>query len=161
MMDGSTVEMLNSDAEGRMILADALHFAKQYKPGLTIDIATLTGSAAAAIGTLGIVGMGDASAAHKEKLWQSGLNVHERIAEFPFWDEYDDLLKSDIADQKNLGGPSAGAITAGKFLKKFTDYPYYHLDIAGPAFLTAKESYRGKGGTGVGVRLFFDFFKNL
>jgi leucyl aminopeptidase len=161
MMDGSTVEMLNSDAEGRMILADALHFAKQYKPELTIDIATLTGSAAAAIGHFGIVGMGDATHKQKERLCESGLNVNERIAEFPFWDEYDDLLKSDIADQKNLGGPSAGAITAGKFLKKFTDYPYYHLDIAGPAFLTSKENYRGKGGTGVGVRLFFDFFKNL
>jgi leucyl aminopeptidase len=161
MMDGSSVEMLNSDAEGRMILADALHYAKRFDPELVIDIATLTGAAAAAIGTAGCVGMGTAGAAHKAKLLQAGLNVHERIAEFPFWDEYDELLKSDIADQKNLGGPYAGAITAGKFLAKFTDYPYYHLDIAGPAFLTAKETYRGKGGTGVGVRLFFEFAKNL
>lgn len=160
MMDGSTVEMLNSDAEGRMILADALHYAKQFKPELTIDIATLTGAAAAAIGPMGIVGMGTANETYKNKLLTSGLNVHERIAEFPFWEEYDELMKSDIADQKNLGGPFAGAITAGKFLVKFTDYPYYHLDIAGPAFLTAKDSYRGKGGTGVGVRLFYDFVKN-
>ncbi len=161
MMDGSTVEMLNSDAEGRMILADALHFAKRYEPSLTIDVATLTGSAAAAIGPMGIVGMGTASDKQKVKIHESGLSVYERIAEFPFWDEYDELMKSDIADQKNLGGPFAGAITAGKFLNKFTNYPYYHLDIAGPAFLTAKDSYRGKGGTGVGVRLFFDLFKNL
>jgi leucyl aminopeptidase len=161
MMDGSSVEMLNSDAEGRMILADALHYAKRFNPELVIDIATLTGAAAAAIGTAGSVGMGTAGAAQKTKLLQAGLNVHERIAEFPFWEEYDELLKSDIADQKNLGGPYAGAITAGKFLAKFTDYPYYHLDIAGPAFLTAKETYRGKGGTGVGVRLFFEFAKSL
>lgn len=161
MMDGSTVEMLNSDAEGRMILADALHYAKRYQPELTIDVATLTGAAVAAIGTSGIVGMGNARDNQKNRLHQSGGRCHERIAEFPFWDDYAELMKSDIADQKNLGGPYAGAITAGKFLEKFTDYPYYHLDIAGPAFLTAKEGYRTKGGTGVGVRLFFDFFRNL
>ncbi|MBA3680979.1 MAG: leucyl aminopeptidase [Bacteroidetes bacterium] len=161
MMDGTTVEMLNSDAEGRMILADALHYAKRYKPELTIDLATLTGAAVAAIGSFGIVGMGNAKQRQKERLYNSGFNVHERIAEFPFWEEYDELIKSDIADQKNLGGPYGGAITAGKFLVKYTDYPYYHLDIAGPAFLTGKDSYRGKGGTGYGVRLLFDFFKNL
>lgn len=160
MMDGSTVEMLNSDAEGRMILADALHYAKRFNPELTIDIATLTGAAAAAIGPMGIVGMGTASEKETKKIKESGWNVYERIAEFPFWDEYSDLMKSDVADQKNLGGAFAGAITAGKFLVKFTDYPYYHLDIAGPAFLNAKDSYRPKGGTGVGVRLFFDLIKN-
>lgn len=161
MMDGSTVEMLNSDAEGRMILADALHYAKRYKPELTIDIATLTGAAMAAIGSFGMVGMGSVSERYRNKLIESGNNVHERIAEFPFWEDYGDLMKSDIADLKNMGGSYGGAITAGKFLSKFTDYPYYHLDIAGPAYLHAKDSYRVKGGTGVGVRLFFDFFKNL
>jgi len=160
MMDGSTVEMLNSDAEGRMILGDALHFAKRYKPELTIDVATLTGSAVAAIGTSAMVGMGNASERQSKKLIESGYFVNEKIAHFPFWDEFADLLKSDIADQKNLGGPTAGSITAGKFLEKFTDYPYFHLDIAGPAFLGSKDSYRGKGGTGVGVRLLFDFLKN-
>ena len=161
MMDGSTVEMLNSDAEGRMILADALHYAKRFNPELVIDIATLTGAAMAAIGTFGMVGMGNISNNQKNKLHQSGINVHERIAEFPFWDEYDELMKSDIADQKNIGGALGGSITAGKFLAKFTNFPYYHLDIAGPAFLSSKDSYRGKGGTGYGVRFFFDFFKNL
>lgn len=161
MMDGSTVEMLNSDAEGRMVLGDALHFAKRYTPELTIDIATLTGAAVAAIGSSAIVSMGNASKKHTDRLKESGNKVFERLAEFPFWDDYNDLLKSDIADQKNLGGPYAGSITAGKFLEKFTDYPYYHLDIAGPAFITAKDSYRIKGGTGVGVRLFFDFFNSL
>ncbi len=161
MMDGSTVEMLNSDAEGRMILADALHFAKRYKPEMAIELSTLTGAAAAAIGQYGIVSMGTATDEQKTKLTVSGLRMHERLAEFPFWDEYDELLKSDIADQKNLGGPYGGAITAGKFLVKYTDYPYMHFDIAGPAFVTAKDSYRGKGGTGYGVRLLFDFFSNL
>lgn len=161
MMDGSTVEMLNSDAEGRMILADALHFAKRYKPELTMDVATLTGAAVAAIGQNAIVSMGNASEKYTSKLKDAGYAVHERLAEMPFWDDYNDLLKSDIADQKNLGGPYAGSITAGKFLEKFTDYPYYHLDIAGPAFLNAREGYRTKGGTGVGVRLFFEFFQSL
>lgn len=161
MMDGSTVEMLNSDAEGRMVLADALHFAKRYTPELTIDIATLTGAAVAAIGSSAIVSMGNAPKKHTDRLKESGNAVFERLAEMPFWDDYNDLLKSDIADQKNLGGPYAGSITAGKFLEKYTDYPYYHLDIAGSAFLTAKDTYRIKGGTGVGVRLFFDFFKSL
>lgn len=161
MMDGSTVEMLNSDAEGRMILADALHFAKKYTPELTIDLATLTGAAAAAIGQYGIVSMGTAGERHTNRLKDSGHRVHERLAEFPFWEEYDELMKSDIADMKNLGGPYGGAITAGKFLAKFTNYPYIHLDIAGPAFIAGKDSYRVKGGTGVGVRLLFDFFSNL
>jgi leucyl aminopeptidase len=161
MMDGTTVEMVNSDAEGRMILADALHFAKRYKPELAIDIATLTGAALAAIGINAMVGMGNASKKYSDKIKQSGDRVFERVAEFPFWEDYGDLMKSDIADQRNLGGGYAGAIQGGKFLEKYTDYPYYHLDIAGPAFLTAKDGYRGKGGTGVGVRLFFDFFNSL
>jgi leucyl aminopeptidase len=161
MMDGSTVEMLNSDAEGRMILADALHYAKRYKPELVIELSTLTGAAMAAVGQFGIVCMGTATETQKNKLKESGFNVYERLAEFPFWEEYDELLKSDIADQKNLGGPYGGAITAGKFLVKYTDYPYMHFDIAGPAFLSAKDSYRGKGGTGYGVRILFDYFSNL
>jgi leucyl aminopeptidase len=160
MYDGQMVEMLNADAEGRMILADALSWAKQYSPELVIDLATLTGAAAAAVGSFGIVAMGTASEVQKNKLKASGNNVHERLAEFPFWDEYDELIKSDIADMKNVGGPYGGAITAGKFLARFIDYPWIHLDIAGPAYIQAKDSYRGKGGTGTGVRLLFDFLKN-
>ena len=160
MYNGLTVEMLNADAEGRMILADALAYAQQYKPKLVIDLATLTGAAIAAIGTSGIVTMGTADERTKNKLKQSGNNVYERLAEMPFWDDYDELIKSDIADMKNIGGPYAGTITAGKFLARYIDYPWMHLDIAGPAFITAKDGYRGKGGTGVGVRLLFDYLKN-
>ncbi len=160
MYDGSTVEVLNTDAEGRMILADALSYAKQYDPELVIELSTLTGSAHAAVGKYAIVGMGNANPATMDALKTSGFNTFERIAEFPFWDDFSELLKSDIADQKNIGGKYAGAITAGKFLEKFTDYPYIHLDIAGPSFNKAQDNYRGKGGSGVGTRLLFDFFRN-
>lgn len=160
MYNGSTVEVLNTDAEGRMLLADALAYASKYKPELVMDLATLTGAAAIAIGKYGIVGMGTAGDEAFEKLEESGRNVFERIARFPFWDEYNELLKSNVADVKNIGGREAGAITAGKFLERFTDYPWIHLDIAGPAFLKADHGYKIKGGTGVGVRLLFDFLKN-
>ena len=158
MHDGSTVEVLNTDAEGRLILADALSYAKKYKPEIVIDLATLTGAAARAIGKQGIVAMGNDQKTLSD-LKESGHRVHERLAEFPFWEEYKEDLKSTIADLKNLGGAEAGAITAGKFLEHFTNYPYTHLDIAGPAFTQSPFNYRGQGGTGVGVRLLFDFLK--
>ncbi len=159
MYDGTSVEVLNTDAEGRLILADALAYAKKYDPALVIDLATLTGSAQRAIGHNGSVAMGTKSDEEMKLLSESGYRVHERIVEFPFWEEFDEEIKSPIADIKNLGGPTAGAITAGKFLAHFTDYPYIHIDIAGTAFLEKKDSYRGLGGTGVGVRLLFDFIK--
>lgn len=159
MMSGLNIEVLNTDAEGRMILADALHYAKKYKPELVIDLATLTGAAVAAIGKYGIVSMGTADIKQQNKLAESGNRVFERLAPMPFWDDYAELLKSEIADMKNIGGPHAGAITAGKFLERFTDYPWIHLDIAGPSFAEQRDSYRGTGGTGVGVRLLFDFVK--
>ncbi|TAH44346.1 MAG: leucyl aminopeptidase [Bacteroidetes bacterium] len=161
MMSGHTVEVLNTDAEGRLILADALHYAKKFKPELVMDFATLTGAAAAAIGSYGIVCMGTADEKTKTKLKEAGEKRYERLAEFPIWDEYDDLIKSDIADMKNIGGPYAGAITAGKFLQRYIDYPWMHFDIAGPSFVNSPSSYRGKNGTGYGVRLMVEFFSNL
>lgn len=160
MYNGLTVEMLNADAEGRMILADALAYAQKFDPMLVMDFATLTGAAVAAIGMSGMVAMGTADERTKNKLKTSGDNTFERLAEMPFWDDYDELIKSDIADMKNIGGPYAGAITAGKFLARYVNYPWMHFDIAGPAFLTAKDGYRPKGGTGVGIRMLFDYFKN-
>lgn len=160
MYNGTTVEVLNTDAEGRLILADALSWAEQYTPELVIDLATLTGAAVAAIGPYGIVSMGTADERVKNKLKASGNNAYERLAEMPFWEEYDELIKSDVAEIKNLGGPYGGAITAGKFLAYFTKSPWMHFDIAGPAFISAKDGYRLKGGTGVGVRLLFDFLKS-
>jgi len=161
MHSGQTVEVLNTDAEGRLILADALSYAKMYRPELVIDVATLTGSAAMAIGHQGIVGMGNAGEARWSELKRSGENVYERIVEFPLWEEYAESIKSDIADLKNIGAREAGAITAGKFLENFVDYPWIHLDIAGPAFLNASDHYRTKGGTATGVRLIIDFLNHL
>ncbi|MBN2519032.1 MAG: leucyl aminopeptidase [Bacteroidales bacterium] len=161
MHNGLTVEVLNTDAEGRMILADALSYAKRYKPQLVIDIATLTGSASMTVGKFATVAMGNVKPSIINKLKQCGENVYERIVELPFWNEYGELLKSDIADLKNIGGREAGAITGGKFLENFTSYPYIHLDIAGTAFLLSDDKYRLKGGTGVGVRLLHDFVKNF
>ncbi len=160
MHNGMTVEVLNTDAEGRMLLADALSYAQKYDPELVIDMATLTGAAAVAVGKEAIVGMGKLDSDIFTQLKTAGEEVYERIVEFPLWDEYDEYIKSTIADVKNIGGRDAGAITAGKFLQRFTNYPWVHLDIAGSAFLHASSSYRGKGGIGVGVRLLHNFLKN-
>ncbi len=157
MYDGTTVEVLNTDAEGRLLLGDALSWAKQYDPALVIDIATLTGSAQAAIGTQGMVAMHRDAAAWYSLLEESGYHTHERTVLFPLWDEYFEMIRSDVADIKNIGGREAGTITAGKFLEHFISYPWIHLDIAGPAFLHTAETYRTKGGTGTGVRLLADF----
>ncbi|MFN8277347.1 MAG: leucyl aminopeptidase [Chitinophagales bacterium] len=161
MMNGMNVEVLNTDAEGRMILGDALAYASKYKPELVCDFATLTGAAKAAIGSFATVCMGTASEAVKGKLKQCGFEVNEPLVEFPLWDEYGAMIKSDVADIKNVGGAEAGAITAGKFLQHFTDYPWMHFDIAGPAYLMAEDNYRGKYGTGVGVRLMLEFLSSL
>ncbi len=160
MSDGTTVEILNTDAEGRLILGDALSYAKKFKPELVFTAATLTGAASRAIGKYGIVAMEKDAGKEMEQLKACGNDVYERIAEFPFWEEYGELIKSDVADIKNIGGIDAGMITAGKFLAHFTDYPFIHLDIAGPAFLEKKDSYRTAGGTGMGVRLLVKFLEN-
>ena len=160
MYNGKTVEVLNTDAEGRMILADALSYADKYQPELVIDVATLTGAAAGAIGHYGVVAMGNTPEKTMSRLKESGNVTYERIVEFPFWDEYNEQLKSSIADLTNLGNGAGGAITAGKFLENFTKAPYIHLDIAGPAFIKKQINYLSHGGTGVGVRLLYDFIKN-
>ncbi|WP_215226204.1 leucyl aminopeptidase family protein [Echinicola shivajiensis] len=159
--NGKTVEILNTDAEGRLILADALIYAKKYDPKLVIDLATLTGSAASALGKEGAVMMGKAYDEEKSFLKIASQEVFERLVEFPLWDEYGDQLKSSIADITNLGGPTAGAITAGKFLEHFIDYNWIHIDIAGPAFIKSGEDYKTTGGTGFGVRLITQFLKNI
>ena len=112
-----------------------------------------------AIGTQGTVTMGTASDKQFAMLHAAADTTFERVAQMPFWEEYDEELKSDIADMKNVGGATAGQITAGKFLARFTTKPLIHLDIAGPAFLDKRDHYRTKGGTGVGVRLVYEFLK--
>ena len=159
--DGTTVEVKNTDAEGRLILSDALVWAKKYDPMLCIDMATLTGAAHAITGSHGIASVATASEEVKNQLKASGERVYERILELPMWSEYRTQLDSNIADMTNLGGPVGGVVTAGVFLKHFTDYPWIHLDIAGPAFLEKPEAYKAQGGTGTGVRLVYDFAKNM
>jgi leucyl aminopeptidase len=157
LFGGKTVEVLNTDAEGRLILADALSFAQKYNPELVIDLATLTGAAVRAIGKEGLVMMTNAPEEIVQNFKKAGDQVHERLVEFPLWEEYQKHLESDIADLKNLGGPDAGAISAGKFLEYFTQYNWIHLDIAGTAYIPAGDGYRGKNGTGSGVRLLYQF----
>lgn len=161
MFDGTTVEVLNTDAEGRLILADALSYAKKFNPQLAVTFATLTGAASRAIGSQGIAAMQTKAEEAFQQFTESGFRVHERLAAFPMWEEYKEQLKSEIADLKNIGGPEAGMITAAKFLEHFTDYPFVHFDIAGPAFLEKRDSYRGTGGTGVGIRLVMDYLVQL
>lgn len=160
MYDGTTVEVLNTDAEGRMILADALAYSNKLNPELVIDAATLTGAAVVAIGTKASCLMGNASQEVLDALTKSGNEVHERLVQLPFWDEYLEDMKSPVADLKNIGGRYAGMITAGKFLEHFVKNPYVHLDIAGPAFLEVAQNYKGKGGTGVGIRMLTNYLKN-
>lgn len=161
MFDGTTVEVLNTDAEGRMILADALAYSNKYNPELVIDAATLTGAAVRAIGTKASIIMGNAPDSYFQKLEKSGFETYERVVRFPFWDDYFEEMKSKIADLNNLGSGFAGMITAGKFLEHFVKAPYIHMDIAGPAFLEKPQDYRGLGGTGTGVRLLVNFLKQL
>lgn len=159
MYSGTTVEILNTDAEGRLILGDALHFAQKLKPELVVDFATLTGAAVRAIGPYATAMLGNAPDNVKAEVFQSSYAVYERLVEFPLWQDYADELKSEIADMTNLGKSEGGHISAAKFLEHFTNYPWMHFDIAGPAFNQAQDTYRPKGGTGVGVRLMIDFLQ--
>lgn len=160
MGNGKTVEIINTDAEGRLVLADALLYARRYDPKLVIDVATLTGAAVAALGRYAIAGMQQDADAYMKKLVESSMRVYERVVELPFWDEYGKDIESDIADIRNLGkGKGAGTITAGKFLSHFIEYPWIHLDIATMAFMDGRESYQGKGATAAGVRLLYDFLE--
>lgn len=159
MHSGATVEVLNTDAEGRMLLADALSYAKTYRPELVIDVATLTGAAVVALGDRVAAVMtnttGDESLVGR--MVESGHRSGDRVHPMPMFDDYKKLLDSTVADFKNVGGRAGGAITAAKFLEHFVDYPWLHLDIAGPAFRSSENGYRGVGGTGFGVHLLIDF----
>jgi leucyl aminopeptidase len=154
---GKTIEVINTDAEGRLLLADALSYARRYKPAAVVDAATLTGAVVTALGhtAIGLMGNDDAL---MEELREAGERAGERAWPLPLWDDYRDLIKSDIADVKNSGGRPAGSITAGWFLKEFVDgYRWAHLDIAGTAYSERDDATRVKGPTGMAVRLFSEF----
>jgi leucyl aminopeptidase len=161
MHNGTTVEVLNTDAEGRLILADALSYSALYDPMLVISIATLTGSAAITFGNQATAMMGNAQEEMFALLSECGLNVYERVARLPFWHEYGDAMKSDFADLKNIDNSEAGAIKAGKFLERFVTSPFIHLDIAGPGYLKRDDHYRKKEGPGTGMRLLYAFCVEL
>jgi leucyl aminopeptidase len=152
-MSGQTIEILNTDAEGRLVLCDALTYAERFAPECVIDIATLTGACVIALGaqTSGLFANDDTLA---KELYQSGTDAADRAWRMPLWDEYQDQLKSNFADMSNLGGRPAGAVTAACFLARFTkNYPWAHLDIAG----TASVGGDAKGATGRPVPLLSEF----
>jgi leucyl aminopeptidase len=161
MFNKMSVEIGNTDAEGRLILADAISYASKYSPELIIDIATLTGSAAMTFGNQAIAVMTNADRKYIRLLEECGNDVYERIAELPFWEEYGELLKSDVADLKNVGGREAGAIIAGKFLERFAESPLIHLDIAGTEMLKKDDYYRLKNGVASGLRLLSTYLRRI
>ena len=160
MYSGKTVEVINTDAEGRLILADALAFAGRYEPRAVLDAATLTGSVVIALGhhAVGVMGNDETLA---DDVLAAGERTGERCWRLPLWDPYREQLDSEVADIKNTGGRPAGAITAGWFLKEFVgEVPWAHLDIAGTAWRDEPASYLRKGATGVPTRLFIEWIRS-
>ena len=152
-LGGRTIEVINTDAEGRLVLADALAYAQRYKPAGMVDLATLTGACVVALGQHAMGLMGN-NTPLIERVKEAAVRAHERAWELPLWPEYADSIRSDVADVKNVGDGKAGTITAGCFLKEFAkETPWVHLDIAGVAWSDADKGYLRKGATGAGVRL--------
>jgi len=160
-MNGKTAEILNTDAEGRLILADALVYSAKYEPDAVVDIATLTGAVVAALGdkASGMLGNNEKL---KNQIQKAGEAAGERVWELPLWDEYAEAIKGHHSDLYNIGGPYAGTITAALFLKEFVpeNTPWVHLDVAGTAWAAANKFDCQKGATGMGVRLFTEFVTN-
>lgn len=157
---GKTVEVLNTDAEGRLILADALAYALVYRPAAIIDAATLTGSCVVALGNHASGLLGN-DAALIDEIRAAGERTGERCWPLPLWEEYRAQLDSEVADISNVGGRPAGAITAGRFLKEFVgDTPWAHLDIAGTAWGEGTLAYQRKGPTGIPTRLLIDWVRS-
>jgi leucyl aminopeptidase len=158
-MNGKTAEIDNTDAEGRLILADALTYAERYKPQAVVDIATLTGACVIALGHVASGLMGN-DRALLDRIKTAADATSEYVCELPLYEEYLEQIKSDVADVKNTGGRPAGAITAALFLKHFIgNYPWAHLDIAGTGMAPKEGAYSPKGATGVGVRLFVEMLR--
>lgn len=161
-LSGKTIEVINTDAEGRVILSDALFYADRYKPAAIVELSTLTGAIIIALGSHAI-GMMATDQALADQVGRAGEASWERVWQLPLWDEYYQMIKSKIADLKNLGGRPAGSITAGAFLASFVEdnTPFVHLDIAGTAWVDKPaKSYESHGGTGTGVRLLAQFLQD-
>jgi leucyl aminopeptidase len=159
-LSGKTVEVQNTDAEGRLILSDGLAYATRFKPAALIDIATLTGACVVALGQFAI-GMFGTDKKLNEAVRQAGLRAGERVWEMPLWEDYFEQLRSDVADMRNIGGRGGGMITAALFLSKFVgDCPWVHLDIASTDWSERERAYIPKGPTGIGTRLLIQFLVN-
>jgi leucyl aminopeptidase len=159
-MNGKTMEIINTDAEGRLVLSDALSYASKLKPDCIVDLATLTGACVVALGpeVSGIFGTDQNLV---DRLIAAGKATGEKIWQLPLVDEYWEMIKSDVADMKNSGGRWGGSITAALFLKEFVGegIPWAHIDIAGPALTESSQPYKPAGGTGVGVRTILRFLE--
>jgi len=156
---GKTIEVLNTDAEGRLVLADTLAYSARFRPAAVVDVATLTGACVIALGEE-VIGMLGTDEELKREIRNAGEKTGERVWELPLWENYHEQIKSDIADYKNTGGRPAGTITAAAFLSKFVgDFPWVHLDIAGPAWTTKDKAYIPKGASGIPVRLLVEFLR--
>jgi leucyl aminopeptidase len=155
-LDGKTVEIINTDAEGRLILADAISYTKKLRPKVIINIATLTGACSVALGDEAIAMMGN-DQEYMDILKEASDRTGEKVWQMPLYDEYKEYIKSEVADIKNSGGRSGSLVTAGYFLKEFAgDTPWIHLDIASTAWTDKGKPYTPKGASGVGVRLLID-----
>jgi leucyl aminopeptidase len=159
---GKTIEVGHTDAEGRMILADALDYASKQKPDEIIDFATLTGACVVALG-LGVAGLFTKNDSLADELYKAGMKTYDRLWRLPMWDDYNKDNESKIADVNNDGGRWGGAITAAKFLENFVDkkIPWAHLDIAGPAVANDLTNYNKVFMTGFGVRLMIEYLSNI
>ena len=162
MANGKTVEVLNTDAEGRLVLADALSVACRAEPDAVVDLATLTGACMVALGPK-VAGLMGNNEAWVNQLADAAERTGERVWRLPLPDDYKSQLDSSVADMKNIGGPQGGALVAGLFLSNFVaeGIPWAHLDIAGPAFTDSEDSETTKGGTGFGVRMLLDALVNF
>lgn len=159
-LSGKTVEVISTDAEGRLILSDALTYGLKYQPKAIIDVATLTGACVIALGDY-VIGLFGNDEALLKKVEEASTKSGEKVWRLPLWEEYFEYIKSDVADFKNVGTRAAGAIIGAIFLEKFVEKtPWVHLDIAGPAYIEKERPYIPRGGTGVGVRLLIQLLRD-
>ncbi|MBW7957940.1 MAG: leucyl aminopeptidase [Candidatus Promineofilum sp.] len=159
--NGKTIEIISTDAEGRMILADALVHAETFQPDAVIDLATLTGACVIALGGGVAAGIFCNDDALRDRLLAASDATYERIWPLPLYDDYRRTINSDVADMKNSGGRFGGVGTSAVFLREFTNYPWAHLDIAGMALAERGKDYTPTGGTGFGVRLLIAYLQGL
>jgi leucyl aminopeptidase len=161
MRNGKTVEIMNTDAEGRLILADALSYAVEHQPHRVLDLATLTGACIVALGPK-VAGLFGNNESFCRDLVAAGQQAGERVWRLPLDEDYKEQLKSNVADLKNVGGKWGGAVTAAKFLEQFVgSAPWVHLDIAGPSWSESDNATRDAGGTGCFVRTLVVYLEGM